>query len=583
MKNDQHSAPLNADGKKRALRDADETGPPRPRTDYRGLRRKVVLSTTLVAIVPLVIMTVLYWSQYDQSIRSEKIQSIHRLLSNNKRTLELFLSERHSALSYMGRQHDFNALCNDAMLGRIIRDMNDSFSTSMFVDLGIIDSTGRQLCYSGPHDLRERTYADQVWFQKAIQQGRYTSPVFLGFRNSPHFAIVTRHDRDRNDYYLLRATFDAEALSRQIHTAGLHLEDDIFLIDQEGVLQTKSRRYGYVLTKIPLFLPHGSPGVEVALHEDETGRQIFLGYANISNSPFVLTFVRAAYDHIGGWSVAARLFGFLVVSSALVLLVILWGSGQFVSSLKTLNRRRAEIMHKVEYSNKLASVGRLAAGVAHEINNPLAIINENSGLLKDLILIKEDMPDRDQFLELIDLVLDSVTRCKTITHRLLGFAKHMDVQREQIDVLLLVKEVLGFLEREMEYRNVRVETDARTDLPVIMSDRGQLIQVFLNLLNNAVSAVQDWGRINININRREPNWISVAIEDDGVGIKKENLQRIFEPFFTTKEETGTGLGLSITYGIVQKLGGKISVESQWGRGTRFTVLLPTAEKDRGVS
>jgi len=545
---------------------------------YRKLRRQVVLATAAVAIVPLVIMTLISYIQYEQALRSDTLQSINRLLTNNKRTLEFFLSERRSALSYLGRQHDLEAPCDDKRLGQVIRDMNDSFSTSMFVDLGVIDSSGRQLCYSGPHDLGGRNYSEQYWFQRAIQQGKYTSDVFLGHRHSPHFAITTRQDRGSDDYYLLRATFDAEALSMQIHTAGLLPDDDIFLIDSNGILQTKSRRYGNVLDKIPLSLPHGSPGVEVSLYEDEERRPIFLGYANISDSPFVLTFIRSAVDQLDGWSVPVRLLSFLVISGALVLAVILWGSGQFVRRLRTENRRRAALMHKAEYSNKLASIGRLAAGVAHEINNPLAIINENTGLLKDLVQLHEDIPEREQFLESIDLALGSVARCKAVTHRLLGFAKHMDVRHEVIDVPGLVGEVIGFLERETEFRRIRIEVKTQPGLPNIKSDRGQLQQVFFNLLNNSVSAVADGGRIEVDISRTDEQWIAVSVTDDGVGIAKENLKRIFEPFFTTKEGAGTGLGLSITYGIVQKLGGKISVESQLGQGTCFTVLLPVSKE-----
>ncbi|MCP4599336.1 MAG: two-component sensor histidine kinase [Proteobacteria bacterium] len=550
---------------------------------YKKLRRRVVVATSLVAILPLVIMTVINYSQYEETLQSEKIQSINRLLTNNKTALEFFLSERRSALSYLGRQHQFDNLCDDNVLGRIIRDMNDSFSTSMFVDLGIIDSTGRQFCYSGPHNLRGHNYIKQFWFQRAIQQGKYTSDVFLGHRKSPHFAIVTRHNLQDDNYYLLRATFDAEALSRQIHTAGLHLDDDIFLIDRNGTLQTKSRRYGEILTKIPLALPHGSPGVEVTFHDDEYGHRIFLGYASIDDSPFVLTFVRSAYSRIEAWSVPVKLFVFLVLSSALMLAVILWGSGQFVRSLRNESKRRATLMHKVEYNNKLASIGRLAAGVAHEINNPLAIINENSGLVKDLILLEENLPNRSEFLELVDLVLDSVTRCKTITHRLLGFAKHMNIQQEIIDVPVLFKAVVGFLERETTFRNIQIETTGEEGLPNIISDRGQLQQVFLNLLNNAVSAVKDRGHIRIEMSTVDEKWVSVSIADNGVGIAKDNLKRIFEPFFTTKEGAGTGLGLSITYGIVQKLGGRISVESQLGQGTCFTVILPKEPREGKAS
>lgn len=546
---------------------------------YQKLRRTVVFATTLVAIVPLVIMAVLNYVQYARTLREDTIQNITRLLTNNKQSLEFFLLERRSALGYLVRERSFTQLGDPKALGQIIRQMNESFSHGMFVDLGLIDSKGKQLCYNGPHKLEGRDYSEQDWFHRVIRRGTFTSEVFLGYRNSPHFAIATRHARGIEDYYILRATFDAEVLSKQIHTAGLGLYDDIFLINRAGVLQTESRRYGKTLTTIPLDVPRDSPGVEAVLHEDERGQSIFLGSATIEDSPFILIFIKPSHHASGYWFVPARLFGFLAISCLVVVAVILWGSGQFVRGLRAASIRRAIVMHKVEYNNKLASIGRLAAGVAHEINNPLAIINEKTGLIKDIVLRQEEFPRREKFLDVLDSVLRSVTRCKTITHRLLGFAKHMGVQREVIDLPVLLKEVVGFLVGETVHRGIHIALNTDQDVPNIESDRGQLQQIFLNVLNNAVSAVKDGGRIDIEVSKHAEEWVSISVSDDGVGISEENLQRIFEPFFTTKEGTGTGLGLSITYGIVRKLGGKISVDSQLGQGTCFTVLLPiTSEK-----
>ena len=231
-------------------------------------------------------------------------------------------------------------------------------------------------------------------------------------------------------------------------------------------------------------------------------------------------------------------------------------------------------MHEVEYSNKLASIGRLAAGTAHEINNPLAIINEKAGLLKDTITLKDDSDRRPEYLALIDSVLGSVDRCKKITHRLLGFARHMNIGHEEIDMRGLIDEAVGFLEKEAIYRDVRISVESTTDSPVIESDRGQLQQVLLNLVNNAIGAVDKGGQIDIRLDLAGDRNLSVAVSDNGSGISPQNLERIFEPFFTTKEGSGTGLGLSITYGIVKKLGGEISVKSDVGQGTVFTVLLP---------
>jgi two-component system NtrC family sensor kinase len=151
----------------------------------------------------------------------------------------------------------------------------------------------------------------------------------------------------------------------------------------------------------------------------------------------------------------------------------------------------------------------------------------------------------------------------------------MDVQHEKIDLVILLNEVLSFLEKEASYRNINVTLDVPEDLPTIESDRGQLQQVFLNIINNAFAAVSDeTGVIHVSVIESEDDRIVTSITDNGTGISKENLDHIFEPFFTTKKGYGTGLGLSITYGIVEKLGGEIDVTSKLGEGATFTVALP---------
>jgi two-component system NtrC family sensor kinase len=250
-----------------------------------------------------------------------------------------------------------------------------------------------------------------------------------------------------------------------------------------------------------------------------------------------------------------------------------------VKLLRKSELKQAKVLHDMEYTNKMASIGRLAAGVAHEINNPLAIINEKAGLLKDFAILKPDFNYKEKIVGSVDSILKSVERCSAITHRLLGFAKRMDINVEVIDLELLLKEVTGFLEREAGLRNIEINFNIEKNLPSIESDRGQLQQVFLNILTNAYYAVNEGGRIDIMANQINDNNIEISIADNGVGISNENIEHVFEPFYTTKGKYGTGLGLSITYGIVQKLGGNISVKSKLGEGTKFTVQLPLNSKN----
>jgi two-component system NtrC family sensor kinase len=150
----------------------------------------------------------------------------------------------------------------------------------------------------------------------------------------------------------------------------------------------------------------------------------------------------------------------------------------------------------------------------------------------------------------------------------------MEVQWSNIDLDELLKDVLSFLEREASYRSIKIDFNYPEEPPTIVSDRAQLQQVFLNIINNAFAAMEDGGHLEIGIEGAGDNAVAVSIADDGGGISEDNMAHIFDPFFTTKKGSGTGLGLSITYGIVQKLGGQITVKSKVGEGTCFTVTLP---------
>ena len=224
----------------------------------------------------------------------------------------------------------------------------------------------------------------------------------------------------------------------------------------------------------------------------------------------------------------------------------------------------------------MEAIGRLAAGIAHEINNPLAIINEKAGLMKDFLEMSTDLEqNKEKFIDLINGIFESVNRCRNITHRFLGFSRRIDASNEVINLNDTVREVLTFIEKEILFRNIRLDLHLRGDLPPVVSNKGQLQQVFLNIVNNAVDAVEKDGLIEIRTDIKDENTAMVSIKDTGPGISQDILRHIFEPFYTTKEKgKGTGLGLSISYGIMQKLGGTILVRSEVNKGTTFTVEIP---------
>jgi len=266
------------------------------------------------------------------------------------------------------------------------------------------------------------------------------------------------------------------------------------------------------------------------------------------------------------------------ISVVTIILVVFKLTDTVVKRVKDADEKRELAYREIQHTHKLASIGRLAAGVAHEINNPMSIINEKAGLMKDLVAYDDQFRKKEKFLGLTDSILQSVERCKEITHRLLGFARRMEVQLVALDLNELIQETLDFLEKEALYRNIELRLQLTDNLPYIFSDRGQLQQVFLNIINNAFAAVEDEGQIVITSWEEDSDTMGVSIQDNGSGMSEKIVKSIFDPFFSTKHGEGTGLGLAITYGIVKKMGGDIKVTSKQGEGSIFTVYLPKRAK-----
>ena len=541
---------------------------------YDLLRKNFVLILCATAIVPLLLMAAINYYQYRSALKEEIVKPLSRLITSTKQTLELFLSERESTLRLLIRERSFEELSDQARLNFIFQSLRAEFPE--FVDLGLIDSSGLQRSYSGPYELKGKNYRDQDWFHEVQLRGVYVSNVFLGYRKFPHFVIAIKRDTGEGDFYVLRGTIDTEKFNQLISTVILRPGSDLFLIDRQGILQTPSRFHGNILGKISFPVPPVNQEAVITRIDDKHGEHL-LGYSYLRGANFILILTKEPGEVMAGWfTLKSELLLVLVVSVALILIVSFRATGLLVDRIREADQKRESCYIEIEQTSKLASLGRLAAGVAHEINNPLAIINEKAGLLKDLVEFSKQYQDREKLLAQVESILRSVNRCREITHRLLGFAKRMDVKVETIYLNELLQEVLGFLEKEAFHRNVKVNFNLAPDLAPIANDRGQLQQVFLNIINNAFEAVEDGGNITISTKEGEaaPGSVEVTIADDGCGIHPDDLKHIFEPFYSRGKEQGTGLGLSISYGIVAKCGGDIRVESRVGKGTTFTVVLP---------
>ena len=558
-------------------------GPYSSHFNFRRTWYAAVCLTSAVVLAPLIFMAVMDYRATRHEVESEILLRTSRLVSNARRTLSYFLDERKSALDFIVHDNNFKLNVNPKRMEQVLENLKKSFGG--FTDLGCIDHRGIQCVYAGPYNLAGKDYSDQQWYQQAVKRGEFISDVFRGFRNVPHIVIAVKYyPTEDGPFRVLRATLDTAKFNDLLAHLEVAGHGDAFVVNHKGVLQTPTLYSGEILEKISLPIPDFAPETRVFQWVTEKNVPLVIGYCYIANTPFILMVAKHKEELLKSWESSRReLIGFLLISVAFILFVILWGATYLVNRIFRSDQKLIVSLHQVEYSNKMASIGRLAAGVAHEINNPLAIINEKAGLMKDLFLFKKEYTGNEMLMGLLDSIITSVARCGRITKRLLGFARHMDVSIQSVNLGEVVREVLGFLNKEAEYRSIEISIEVAEGIPQINTDAGKLQQIILNIINNAFAAMENNGHLRISTRMAGDDRVALTISDDGCGISEKDLKRVFEPFFSTKTgKGGTGLGLSITYGLVEQIGGTIEVNSELNRGTTFTITLPLVTEEKEI-
>ena len=541
---------------------------------YQQLMWRLTLTGLAVTLIPLYVTGAAIYLYFASVQEQNQRAQLHNLALNRANAVQLFLAERISMLEVLAQTAPLDLLTSPGELGEILDILNQRQHS--FVDLGIIDANGDHVAYEGPYRLEDRNYGGEPWFEETMLRGVYVSDVFLGFRGVPHFVIAIRRD-DRSAPWVLRATIDSEVFTRLVRSGQIGLTGNAYIVNRAGQYQTPPRFGGEILGQAPFSPSIAPPGVNVVFREDEGGRRVMTAFAWMTSKDWLLVIDRDPSEPAAPLRQALRIeLMALVIASLLVGGAVIFHTRQLVGRLADEDRKRVATEAQLAHSARLVSLGRMAAGVAHEINNPLAAIGELAGLMEDLIddQFLRSVPHAALFQDNVRKIQTHVDRTRDITHRLLGFARRMEPHHDSVNVNDVAREALTFIEREASFRQVELVRELDPDLPIITSDRAQLQQVVLNLLNNALDAVSEGGRIVVS-SRPADDGVEVAVADNGTGIPEELHDRIFDPFFTTKAPgEGSGLGLSICHTIMKGLGGTLSFSSALGRGTTFRVRLP---------
>ncbi len=352
--------------------------------------------------------------------------------------------------------------------------------------------------------------------------------------------------------------------------------ESIFIADTNDLLKNLADCCKRIQQKIVSSLPENDNKSEAFQIKNDAGHPLIVGHIKIPNTSLLLVIIQSEENLLAVWRASwIKLAGFYSVGILLILVLVLATTTYVINKIHLADEQRIMDLHTMEYHNKMTSLGRLSAGIAHEINNPLSIINEKIGLIKDLLVYQTDKLPVARLVTLLEDVAAPIQRCGNVTHRLLNFGRHIETYFEPVDLSRILYDIIDLLRKEAEFRNIDIYTKFPDNFPEITSNKGSLEQVFLNVMNNAFTAMRAGGRLDIEVNDTHPDHIVISFQDTGCGIPREDVKYVFEPFFSSKSTgTGTGLGLSVTYALVKELGGNISVTSTEGKGTGFIIELP---------
>ena len=547
---------------------------------FKRLRLRLKLAFLAACLLPLIALSAYFHLQFNSTLREASKLHLAALSESQKNTVDLFLQERVVNIFQLFHDSAFNTAPTQDDMNRYLQNLQQS--SEAFIDVGFCDSLGRQIGYAGPFpELRGKDYSAEKWFVSVMGQESpyHISSIYPGLRNRLHFTTAVRQQVD-GQRYIMRATLDPDKFYMFLRNMDRDKGVDSALINSDGLYQLVDPSVGKLFEK-SAHMPSRREGSGVEEME-HLGESFLVAYAWLDEVPWALVVtqpLRIAYARM----YATRL---LMIAGtgimALVLALLVWSiTDRLLLRAQSVADSKEELQTQLLHASKLAALGELAAGIAHEINNPLAVIGASSGVVRDYLdpdLGLEWTP-KDVRHELANID-SAVSRASGITRKLLNFSRKEPPKLISANISDILDNAAGGLkEQEFHVANIELRRDYAPGLPMMEVDPDQLTQVFLNLINNAGDAITGPGTITLST-RRDGAYVRISVTDTGAGMSLQEMEKIFMPFYTSKEVgKGTGLGLSVSLSIVESMGGRIEVQSMPDKGSSFTVVLPIREAE----
>ncbi|QTA89561.1 sensor histidine kinase [Desulfonema magnum] len=571
---------------------------------YDVMRRIILACMIGLPVLPFILALVIGYSYFTASIEDSTISSMKRIVGSHRHMIESFLRERRANLEFIHHSYTSEELSQPQKLHHIFNLLQKE--SNAFVDIGIFNEEGVHVAYHGPYKLTGKVYKEADWFTEVIKKGYYISDVFLGFRKVPHFIIaVAREEQGRK--WVVRSTIDTYMFNNMVKKVRIGQTGEAYLLNAEGVFQTERRSGSSLMAKDSDYKKYhhafngtssrdkvinsneSSPDASIRtfIETDAKGNEYLYATTWMKNKKWLLVVRQEKADAFNALSSAVSLIVLITICGGIIIVAVaFYLTDKIIDRMKKTDAEKSQLEDQLIRAHRLAELGQMSAGFAHEINNPLQIIKSEHSLIEMLL---SDMKEEDHLKESesltelndsMDQIKLQIERCAKITQAILKFGRQNEVTIQEVDLRSFIPEITSMIAKKASVHGIDLKQDIAKDTPEIQGDPGQLQQVLLNLYNNALDAIVErhgakHGKMIIKAEGNKNGKVEISVTDNGIGIDPEHQKNIFSPFFTTKTVgKGTGLGLSVCYGIIDNMGGTMKVSSQKDVGTTFTVSLP---------
>jgi two-component system, NtrC family, sensor kinase len=555
---------------------------------YQTLKKLILGIMIIVPFIPFILVLGIGYYYFTTALETNSIASMKRIVEDHRQMIDSFLRERRADLEFIINSYRFEDLADPEKLFVVFNQLQKESST--FIDLGIFNEEGIHVTYHGPYRLVGRDYGEEDWFKQVLKHGVYISDIFLGYRRIPHFIIAVAKE-EQGKKWVIRATIDTYLFTDLVEKVRIGKSGEAYILHGEGVFQTQRRSGGNLMDKDPdLIVERGRhEGIKVFIQKDSRGEEYLYATTWLQGKNWMLVVRQETADAFRALRSAAYIIVLIsILGGAVITVVAFYLTNRIIRRMEQIDTEKDQLGKQLVRATRLAELGQMSTGFAHEINNPLQIMKSEQALIDAIfsdMKKKEELKNTPDLVDLEDSLNQikvQINRCANITQAILKFGRKSEPVIKDIDLAAFMPEVSGMIAKKASVQGIALKEEILENTPPVRGDPAQLQQVLLNLFNNAMDAIAErhgsqGGELTVHAGPDENGKVMIAVKDNGIGISPENMKKVFTPFFTTKPVgKGTGLGLSVCFGIVDSMGGTMEASSERGVGTTFIVRLPAA-------